>query len=146
MLRIYQERELLIRIRARIDQQNSTTESEKHQSLDNSDASKRIDFDQHPVKKLTSTFTRELILVDPEAKFFMRELRIFVYQEVGGFGDTFHFRERVLPRLDGTVVSTAFPLCILTNPCLIQRCSYTSYYALATYLFWTHVADLMWLV
>ncbi|KAG8742492.1 hypothetical protein FRC10_001388 [Ceratobasidium sp. 414] len=105
MLRIYQERELLIRIRARIDQQNATEDHESSQPVGSSESFSRIEFGQHPVKKLTSTFAREQIESDPGAKYFVRELRTFLYQEVGGFGAAFHFRERALPHLDGTTVA-----------------------------------------
>ncbi|KAG8714224.1 hypothetical protein FRC08_012222 [Ceratobasidium sp. 394] len=105
MLRIYQERELLIRIRARIDQQNATEDQESYQSAGGSESFNRIEFGQHPIKKLTSTFAREQIVSDPGAKYFVRELRTFLYQEVGGFGTAFHFRERALPHLDGTTVA-----------------------------------------
>ncbi|KAG8693167.1 hypothetical protein FRC08_009289 [Ceratobasidium sp. 394] len=105
MLRIYQERELLIRIRARIDQQNSSEDHETRPVVSKTDPADRIEFGQHPVKKLTSRFAREQVTSDPGAKFFIRDLRTFLYQEVGGFGAQFHFRERNLPRLDGTTVS-----------------------------------------
>ncbi|KAG9119885.1 hypothetical protein FRC07_004877, partial [Ceratobasidium sp. 392] len=105
MLRTYQERELLIRIRARIDQQNSTSDGDSLQQgeMDSSDG--RIEFNRHPIKKLTTTFARELIKSDPEAKHFIRELRTFLYEEVGGFGTAFHFRAQALPHLDGTTVA-----------------------------------------
>ncbi|KAG8692390.1 hypothetical protein FRC08_009814 [Ceratobasidium sp. 394] len=102
MLRIYQERELLIRIRALIDQQNAIEEHEPRQAADTSEMVDRIEFERRPSKKLTSTFARELIASDPGAKHFVRELRTFLYQEVGGFGNAFHFRERALPHIDGT--------------------------------------------
>ncbi|KAG8696436.1 hypothetical protein FRC08_007148 [Ceratobasidium sp. 394] len=105
MLRIYQERELLIRIRARIEQQNATEDQESYQLVSGSESFNRIEFGQHPVKKLTSTFAREQVASDPGAKYFVRELRTFLYQEVGGFGTAFHFRERALPHLDGTTVA-----------------------------------------
>lgn len=108
MLRIYQERELLIRIRARINQQNSTETEETSDSSTADDSSERVDFVRHHAKKLTSNFAQERVASDPGAKHFIRELRTFLYEEVGGFGNAFHFRERNLPRLDGTVVCLFF--------------------------------------
>ncbi|KAG9082381.1 hypothetical protein FRC07_014226 [Ceratobasidium sp. 392] len=104
MLRIYQERELLIRIRAWINQRNATEEHEKQQPTTDAGATtNRIEFEQRPVKKLTSTLMRELIASDAGAKAIVRELRTFLYEEVRGFGEAFHFRASALPRLDGTI-------------------------------------------
>lgn len=107
MLRIYQERELLIRIRARINQQNSI-ETEEIDDDSSNHTLERVDFSKPHAKKLTSTFVEERLASDPGAKHFVRELRTFLYQEVGEFGGAFHFRERDLPRLEGTVVRIAY--------------------------------------
>ncbi|KAG9081342.1 hypothetical protein FRC07_014527, partial [Ceratobasidium sp. 392] len=104
MLRTYQERELLIRIRARINQQNAT-DDDNSQAADLENSENRIEFSRHPRKKLTLTFAREQIKSDPGAKHFVRELRTFLYEEVGGFGTAFHFRAQALPHLDGTTVA-----------------------------------------
>lgn len=114
MLRIYQERELLFRVRARIDQQNSAEDEETTSIAPLDDQSNRIELGGHPVNKLTYTFAKERIAVDPDARYFIRELRTFLYEEVGNLGSAFHFREKDLPRLDGTQVRI---LCTLVNPC-----------------------------
>ncbi|KAG9086597.1 hypothetical protein FS749_003534 [Ceratobasidium sp. UAMH 11750] len=105
MLRTYQERELMIRIRALMDQQNSTDNHDSYRPVPSKSPTDRIEFDRHPIKMLTSTFVRERFSSDPEAKHFVRDLRTFLYQEVGGFGNSFHFRAQMLPHLDGTSVA-----------------------------------------
>lgn len=110
MLRIYQERELLLRIRARIDQQNSTEDNETTEDFIADDPSDHVEFGKSYSKQLTSTFAQDRLAVDPGARHFIRELRTFLYEEADGFGGGFHFRERDLPRLDGTVVRLS-PFC-----------------------------------
>lgn len=105
MLRIYQERELLIRIRARITQQNATEDFDTTGSTALDEQSNRIELGGHPIRKLTSTFAQETVASDPGARHFVRELRTFLYEEVRGFSAAFHFRAKDLPRLDGTQVS-----------------------------------------
>ena len=108
MLRIYQERELLIRMRTRINQQNSNEVDETSEDIITDNPSDRIDFGRYHSKKLTSTFAQERLASDPGANHFVRELRTFLYEEVDGFGGAFHFRERDLPRLDGTVARSFY--------------------------------------
>lgn len=72
------------------------------------------------MKKLTSTFAHEYIASDPGAKHLLRELRTFLYEEVRGFGNAFHFRERNPPRLDGTYVSIPSPIANTFNRCIPQ--------------------------
>ncbi|QRW13306.1 hypothetical protein RhiLY_12305 [Ceratobasidium sp. AG-Ba] len=105
MLRTYQERELLIRVRARIDQQNAVDDGESGHIGDETSRADRVELGGHRTKMLTSTYAHERIACDPGARHFVRELRTFLYQEAGRFGNTFHFRERALPSLEGTTVS-----------------------------------------
>ncbi|QRV90390.1 hypothetical protein RhiJN_18408 [Ceratobasidium sp. AG-Ba] len=105
MLRTYQERELLIRIRARIDQQNAIDDGEFEHIGDENSRLDRVELGGLCTKMLTSTYAQERIACDSGAQHFVRELRTFLYQEARGFANTVHFRERSLPSLEGTTVS-----------------------------------------
>lgn len=114
MLRTYQEREVIIRIRAHIDKERDTSESPSADILEAEglpDESAPSDFDHvqlsgHSYRMATITFADQQQLQDPGARLFERELRTFLYQELDdpNLGTQFHFRERNLPRVDDTMV------------------------------------------
>lgn len=113
MLRTYQEREQIVRIRARIDHALKTIGALEDQAKssdhgnDHIDLEKgRIDLGGHLIKLLTSTFALNKAAHDPQARLFLRNLSTFLHQEeVEVSRNIFHFCERDLPRLDGTMVT-----------------------------------------
>ncbi|KAB5587645.1 hypothetical protein CTheo_8916 [Ceratobasidium theobromae] len=106
MLRMHQEREAIMRIRARIDAASDTDED---LSPDNHTSWKgpRVQFGSpdRNGKILATKFVHQHIQIDPGAQEMELHLRTFLYQCVGGFGSRKHFRKKDLPLLDGMVVS-----------------------------------------
>ncbi|KAG9100964.1 hypothetical protein FS749_011472 [Ceratobasidium sp. UAMH 11750] len=106
MLRMYQEREAIMRIRACVDA------AAKHGNEDESDSADpwegprvQLGSSDRNGRQLATTFIQQHVQSDPDAQKMERNLRTFLYQQVGGFGNRIHFRESDLPTLKGMLVS-----------------------------------------
>ncbi|KAG8734944.1 hypothetical protein FRC10_011167 [Ceratobasidium sp. 414] len=106
MLRMYQEREAIMRIRAQVDLAVNHDEDDEH-DVDDPWSGPRVHFGSSDRKgrQEATEFARMLSQHDPAARNVARFLRTFLYQRVGGFGSLIHFRESDLPLLDGMMVS-----------------------------------------
>ncbi|KAG8734828.1 hypothetical protein FRC10_011393 [Ceratobasidium sp. 414] len=106
MLRMYQEREAIMRIRARVD---AAAKQEEHDEpvLENPWDGPRIRFGSYDRsgRQLATAFVRQRMECDSSAHNMQQYLRTFLYQQVGGFGHRIHFRQSDLPLLDGMLVS-----------------------------------------
>lgn len=117
MLKMYQEREAIIRIRARIDAQVSQAGSLQGDELDADETSPwdgprvQLGSSDRLGRRLATEFIAQYMKTDPSARQMARDLRTFLYQRVDGFarGDRNVFRERDLPLLDGMLVGIASP-------------------------------------
>ncbi|KDN40330.1 hypothetical protein RSAG8_08240, partial [Rhizoctonia solani AG-8 WAC10335] len=113
MLRTYQERELIIRIRASVDcaTKSLSNEDEFEEQQTTGEDMNTDRTSPHAVvagrsyRMSTEMFAAQQRESDQGAQHFIRELRTFLYQEIDGLGDAFHFRERNLPRIDHIIMS-----------------------------------------
>ncbi|KAG8710978.1 hypothetical protein FRC11_003923 [Ceratobasidium sp. 423] len=111
MLRTYQERELITRIRAGIDYAAESLSNEANTpntpgqgSPVEPDSFQHATVAGHSYRMAITTFAYHLHQNDTGALHFVRELRTFLYQEIDGLGEAFHFRERNLPPIDHTIM------------------------------------------
>lgn len=102
MLRMYQEREAIMRIRASVDLADSLDEDAEEKQWDGP----RVHFGSpdRQGRQFATNFVREQGLIDPGARQMGLHLRTFLYQKVRGYGNRTHFRESDLPLLHGMIV------------------------------------------
>ncbi|KDN42568.1 hypothetical protein RSAG8_06711, partial [Rhizoctonia solani AG-8 WAC10335] len=107
MLRMHQEREIIIRIRARIDA--SKTQDRKMHDLDSTSSwdgpAVQLGSSDRNGRQSAPVFVKNYLKIDRAAHKMGLNLRTFLYQEIGGFGNRIHFREMDLPLLDGMLIS-----------------------------------------
>ena len=110
MLRMHQEREAVIRIRARID--STKKQDQKGDDLDSTSSwngpSVQLGAPDRSRQQPAPSFIQNRVQIDPALHKMALHLRTFLYQQVRGFGNRTHFREADLPRLDGMLVSFDF--------------------------------------
>ncbi|CAE6458263.1 unnamed protein product [Rhizoctonia solani] len=107
MLRMHQEREAVIRIRARINAANAQ-DDEKEELDPNSSwdgPNVQLGSSDRTGRQPAPAFVENYVKLEPDAQNMGRYLRTFLYQQVGGFGSRIHFREADLPLLDGMLVT-----------------------------------------
>ncbi|KAG9125007.1 hypothetical protein FRC07_009351 [Ceratobasidium sp. 392] len=107
MLRMYQEREAIMRICARVDAAAKHDEQGEENSESDWDGP-RVHFGSRDRqgKQLATALVQKQVQRNPNAQHMARILRTFLYQTIGGFGNRIHFRESDLPSLEGMTVST----------------------------------------
>ncbi|KAF8603005.1 hypothetical protein BDV93DRAFT_556926 [Ceratobasidium sp. AG-I] len=104
MLRMYQERESIMRIRASVDMADVLEDEEAEESAW-SGPRVHLGSPDREGRRLATRFVSHHSSIDPGAGQMERHLRTFLYQKVGGFGNRVHFRQSDLPLLDGMLVS-----------------------------------------
>ncbi|KAG9094666.1 hypothetical protein FS749_012061 [Ceratobasidium sp. UAMH 11750] len=107
MLRMYQEREAIMRIRARIDAAAKSND-EPEDNVATAWNGPRVYFgsSDRNGRQLAAEFVQRQMDRNASARNMARYLRIFLYQRIGGYGTRVNFRESDLPHLDGMLVST----------------------------------------
>ncbi|KAG8743316.1 hypothetical protein FRC10_012195, partial [Ceratobasidium sp. 414] len=107
MLRMYQEREAIMRIRARVDATAKSSDEPEDDAASTWNGP-RVYFGSpgRNGRQLAAEFVQRQMEHDPNARNMARYLRTFLYQRIGGYGTRINFRESNLPHLDGMLVST----------------------------------------
>ncbi|QRV96205.1 hypothetical protein RhiJN_24223 [Ceratobasidium sp. AG-Ba] len=105
LLRMYQERETIMRIRARVDSANKR-DDEDDKSSNNAWDGPRISLGapDRRGRRLATAFVDQMNHAHPDAQGILRALQVFIYQKIGGFGNRIHFRLSDLPSLDSMLV------------------------------------------
>ncbi|KAB5587904.1 hypothetical protein CTheo_8654 [Ceratobasidium theobromae] len=107
MLRMHQEREAIIRIRARINAANLQNEdNEPVSTLSWDGPNVQLGSPNRSGRQPAPEFVHNQMQTDPAAQDMERVLREFLYYEIGGFGNRIRPREVDLPQLDGMLVGT----------------------------------------
>lgn len=119
MLNMYQEREAIMRIRARIDaavRADEEIEPDAPATWDGPHV--QLGSPDRNGQRLATDFVSQPMQHDSSAQQMARKLRTFLYQQVEGFQSVarVHFRESHLPLLDGMLVSISSILIQLTFP------------------------------
>ncbi|KDN35213.1 hypothetical protein RSAG8_11788, partial [Rhizoctonia solani AG-8 WAC10335] len=111
MLHMHQEREAVIRIRARVDAATAQNDSDEGKHIDAASSwegpNVQLGSRDRNGRQPAPVFIQNHIQNDASnlSQNMERHLRTFLYQQVGGFGSRIHFREIDLPLLDGMLVS-----------------------------------------
>ncbi|KAG9092882.1 hypothetical protein FRC06_011750 [Ceratobasidium sp. 370] len=108
MLHMYQEREaIMMCIRARVDA-TAKSSDEPEDDVVTAWNGPRVYFGSPDRNghQLAGEFVQRQMEQNANASNMARDLRIFLYQQIGGYGTCINFRESDLPHLDGMLVST----------------------------------------